>query len=313
MNADARIYVTGHGGLAGSAIIRKLQKAGYANLLTRASSVLDLRDQVAVREMFATEKPQYVFHAAGKVGGIHANNTYPADFLYDNLIMAANVIHAAYCSGVTKLLFLGSTCIYPKMAPQPLREDYLLTGPLEPTNEWYAIAKISGIKLCQAYRQQHGCDFIAAMPTNLYGPGDNFDLENSHVLPALIRKFHEAKVRGDSTVTIWGSGRPLREFCHVDDCADACVFLMNNYSDEQIVNIGVGSDISIMGLAELVKNIVGFEGDIQLDISKPDGTPRKLVDTGRINALGWKPGIDLESGIQATYDWFLKEEASVRR
>jgi len=313
MNADARIYVTGHGGLAGSAIIRKLQKAGYANLLTRASSVLDLRDQVAVREMFATEKPQYVFHAAGKVGGIHANNTYPADFLYDNLIMAANVIHAAYCSGVTKLLFLGSTCIYPKMAPQPLREDYLLTGPLEPTNEGDAIAKMSGIKLCQAYRQQHGCDFIAAMPTNLYGPGDNFDLENSHVLPALIRKFHEAKVRGDSTVTIWGSGRPLREFCHVDDCADACVFLMNNYSDEQIVNIGVGSDISIMGLAELVKNIVGFEGDIQLDISKPDGTPRKLVDTGRINALGWKPGIDLESGIQATYDWFLKEEASVRR
>jgi GDP-L-fucose synthase len=306
MNKDAKIYIAGHRGLVGAAIVRQLEKAGYSNLITATSRELDLREQAAVRAFFAEHKPDYVFLAAAKVGGILANDTYPAEFLYDNLMMEANVIDAAYREGVQKLLFLGSTCIYPRMAPQPLKEEYLLTGPLESTNEWYAVAKIAGIKLCQAYQRQYGARFISAMPTNLYGPGDNFDLEKSHVMPALIRKFHEAKVAGASTVTVWGSGKPLREFLHVDDCAAACLFLMENYEGNEIVNIGYGSDISIAELAALVKQAVGYAGEIVYDSSKPDGTPRKLVDTGRIMALGWKPRIGLEEGIRDAYAWFLE-------
>ena len=305
MNKDAKIYVAGHRGLVGTAIARQLQKAGYTNLVTATSRELDLREQVAVREFFAREKPEYVVLAAAKVGGILANDSYPAEFIYDNLMMEANVIDAAYRVGVKKLLFLGSTCIYPRMAPQPLKEEYLLSGPLEPTNEWYAVAKIAGIKLCQAYHRQYGCEFISAMPTNLYGPGDNFDLEKSHVLPALIRKFHEAKIAGMATVTVWGSGKPLREFLHVDDCAEACVFLLENYAGNDIVNIGTGSDISIAALAELVRQVVGFDGEIIFDSGKPDGTPRKLVDASRIQALGWRASIPLEAGIEETYRWFL--------
>ena len=306
IDKNAKIYIAGHRGLVGAAIVRQLEKAGYSNLLTATSKDLDLREQAAVRDFFAEHKPDFVFLAAAKVGGILANDTYPAEFLYDNLMMEANVIDSAYRNGVEKLLFLGSTCIYPRLAPQPLKEEYLLTGPLESTNEWYAVAKIAGIKLCQAYQRQYGARFISAMPTNLYGPGDNFDLEKSHVMPALIRKFHEAKMRGAPTVTVWGSGKPLREFLHVDDCAAACLFLMEHYEGHDIVNIGCGSDISIAELAGLVKQAVGYAGDIVYDSSKPDGTPRKLVDTGRITALGWQPAIGLEAGIRDAYDWFLE-------
>jgi GDP-L-fucose synthase len=309
MDKDSKIYVAGHRGLVGSAIVRKLQQEGYGNLVTRTSRELDLREQAAVREFFDRERPEYVFLAAARVGGILANNTYPADFLYQNLMIEANVIESARLSGVKKLLFLGSTCIYPRMAAQPLKEEYLLTGPLETTNEWYAVAKIAGIKLCQACQRQYGARFISAMPTNLYGPEDNFDLESSHVMPALIRKFHEAKLRREPSVTVWGTGKPLREFLHVDDCAAACLFLMQHYDGEEIVNIGVGEDLSIAELAELVKKVVGFEGKIVYDPGKPDGTPRKLVDVSRINGLGWSAGIPLEAGIRATYQWYLEHVA----
>ncbi len=312
MNRDDKIYVAGHRGLVGSAIVRRLQVDGFNNLVLRTSKELDLREQAPVRGFFRAEKPDYVILAAAKVGGILANDSYPADFLYDNLMMEANVIHASYENKVKKLLALGSTCIYPKLAPQPLKEEYLLSGPLEPTNEWYAVAKIAGIKLCQAYQRQHGCRFIAAMPTNLYGPGDNFDLQTSHVLPALIRKFHEARRNGDSTVTLWGTGKALREFLHVDDLADACLFLLRNYQEPEIVNIGVGRDLSIAELAELVRDIVGFEGQIEYDASKPDGTPRKLVDTKKINALGWKAKTGLRVGIANTYNWFLENVDQLR-
>jgi GDP-L-fucose synthase len=306
MDKNAKIYVAGHRGLVGSAIVRRLKNEGYSNIVTRRSAELDLREQAAVRAFFEQERPEYVFLAAAKVGGILANNTWPADFIYQNLMIEANVIESARLSGVEKLLFLGSTCIYPKMAPQPLKEAYLLTAPLEPTNEWYAVAKIAGIKLCQAYQRQYGCKFISAMPTNLYGPEDNFDLESSHVMPALIRKFHEAKVNAEPTVTVWGSGKPLREFLHVDDCAAACLYLMDHYDGEDIVNIGVGEDLSIAGLAALVKRVVGYEGGIVYDASKPDGTPRKLVDVSRINGLGWRAAISLEDGVRGTYRWFLE-------
>ena len=306
MDKKSKIYVAGHRGLVGSAIVRRLRAGGYDNLLTATSKELDLRDQAAVRDFFDRERPDIVFLAAAKVGGILANNDYPADFIYQNLMIEANVIESARQSGVDKLLFLGSTCIYPKLAPQPLKEEYLLTGPLEPTNEWYAVAKIAGIKLCQAYRRQYGCKFISAMPTNLYGPEDNFDLETSHVMPALIRKFHEARVKDEPAVTVWGSGKPLREFLHVDDCAAACLFLMQHYDAEEIVNIGVGTDISIAELASLVKDVVGYQGEIIYDSSKPDGAPRKLVDVSRINGLGWQAGIPLEEGVRSAYEWFLQ-------
>ena len=292
----------------GSAIVRRLKSEGYEKILTATSKELDLREQAEVREFFDSERPDYVFLAAAKVGGILANNAWPADFIYQNLMIEANVIESARLSGVEKLLFLGSTCIYPKMAPQPLKEEYLLSGPLEPTNEWYAVAKIAGIKLCQAYQRQYGCKFISAMPTNLYGPEDNFDLESSHVMPALIRKFHEAKVGGEASVTVWGSGKPLREFLHVDDCSAACLYLMEHYEGEEIVNIGVGEDLSIAELADLVKQVVGYQGQIVYDAGKPDGTPRKLVDVSRINGLGWKAGIPLAEGIRSTYQWFLENE-----
>lgn len=305
MDRNARIYVAGHRGLVGSAIVRKLTAEGYGNLLLRTSGELDLRDQAAVAAFFAAERPDYVFLAAAKVGGIVANNTYPAEFIYDNLMIEANVIHSAYRTGVSKLLFLGSTCIYPKMASQPIREEYLLTGPLEPTNEAYAIAKIAGISLCRSYNRQYGTRFIAAMPTNLYGPNDNFDLEKSHVLPALIRKFHEAKVAGAPSVTIWGTGTPLREFIHVDDVADAALYLMRHHEGNDIVNIGSGEEISIRDLALLVKKIVGFEGELVFDASKPDGTPRKLSDVSRLHSLGWRHRIGLEEGVGGTYEWFV--------
>ena len=307
MEKESKIYVAGHRGLVGSAIVRRLREEGYSNLVTRTSKELDLREQGAVREFFERERPEYVFLAAAKVGGILANDTWPADFLYQNLMIEANVIESARLSGVKKLLFLGSTCIYPRMAPQPLKEEYLLTGPLESTNEWYAVAKIAGIKLCQACQRQYGSKFISAMPTNLYGPEDNFDLESSHVMPALIRKFHEAKINRAPSVTVWGTGKPLREFLHVDDCAAACLFLMQHYDGEEIVNIGVGEDLSIAELAELVSKVVGFTGKIVYDAGKPDGTPRKLVDVSRINGLGWRAGIPLEAGIRMTYEWFLSE------
>jgi GDP-L-fucose synthase len=308
MDKQSKIYVAGHRGLVGSAIVRKLRQEGFTNLVTVTSKELDLREQAAVREFFAAERPEYVFLAAARVGGILANNTYPADFIYQNLMIEANVIESARLSGVDKLLCLGSTCIYPKMAPQPLKEEYLLTGPLEPTNEWYAVAKIAGIKLCQAYQRQYGCKFISAMPTNLYGPEDNFDLESSHVMPALIRKFHEARVANAASVTVWGSGKPLREFLHVDDCASACLFLIQNYEGEGIVNIGVGEDITIARLAGIVGEVVGFDGKIVYDSSKPDGTPRKLVDVSRINGLGWHASIGLEDGVRSTYEWYLENK-----
>lgn len=301
MNKEDKIYVAGHNGMVGSAIVRKLKSEGYNNLVLRSSSDLDLRNQSEVANFFEEEKPDYVFLAAAKVGGILANNTYRADFIYDNLMIAANVIHQSHLSGVKKLLFLASSCIYPKMAEQPMREDSLLTGPLEPTNEPYAIAKIAGIKLCENYREQYGDDFISVMPTNLYGPNDNYDLQNSHVLPALIRKFHEAKLNNAGKVEIWGTGAPKREFLHVDDLAEASFFLMKNYSDSEIVNIGTGEDVSIKELAEIVKSIVGFEGDLEFDTSKPDGTPRKLMDVSRLHNLGWKHKIDLETGIRSVY------------
>ena len=302
MNKQDKIYIAGHRGMVGSAILRALKAQGYTNFLLRTSAELDLRNQQAVADFFAQEKPDYVFLAAAKVGGIVANNTFRGDFIYENLMIQNNVIHQAYVNQVKKLMFLGSSCIYPKMAPQPLKEEYLLTGLLEPTNEPYAIAKIAGIKMCDGYRDQFGCDFISVMPTNLYGPNDNYDLKNSHVLPAMLRKFITAKRNNDASVTIWGTGSPKREFLHADDLAAACLFLMENYSDSGLVNIGIGEDISILDLAILVKKIVGFEGDILTDPSKPDGTPRKLMDVSKLSNLGWKATIDLEKGIQKVYD-----------
>ena len=302
MNKQDKIYIAGHRGMVGSAILRALQAQGYSNFLLRTSGELDLRNQLAVADFFANEKPDYVFLAAAKVGGIIANNTFRADFIYENLMIQSNVIHQAYVNGVKKLMFLGSSCIYPKLAPQPLKEEYLLTGLLEPTNEPYAIAKIAGIKMCDGYRDQYGCNFISVMPTNLYGPNDNYDLNNSHVLPAMLRKFIMAKRNGEGSVTIWGTGSPLREFLHADDLAEACLFLMENYNDAGLVNIGIGTDISILDLALLVKKIVGFEGTVLTDPSKPDGTPRKLMDVSKLNGLGWKAKITLEDGIRKVFE-----------
>jgi len=302
MNLNDKIYIAGHRGMVGSAILRHLKAEGYNNFILKTSSELDLRNQQAVADFFEKEKPEYVFLAAAKVGGIIANNTYRGDFIYENLMIQNNVIHQSYVNEVKKLMFLGSSCIYPKMAPQPLKEEYMLTGELEPTNEPYAIAKIAGIKMCDAYRDQFGCNFISVMPTNLYGPNDNYDLKNSHVLPAMLRKFITAKRNGDTSVTIWGTGSPKREFLHANDLAEACVFLMENYNDSGLVNIGVGEDISILDLAVLVKKIVDFKGEILTDISKPDGTPRKLMDVSKLNGLGWKAKTSLEQGIQKVYD-----------
>jgi GDP-L-fucose synthase len=306
MDWESKIYVAGHRGKVGSAIIRKLKAEGCNNIVTRSFEELDLRNQQAVEQFFKSEKPVYVFLAAAKVGGIVANNTYRAEFLYDNLMIQSHVIHQSYLHGVKKLLFLGSSCIYPKLAPQPLKEEYLLTGLLEPTNEPYAIAKIAGIKMCDAYRAQYGCNFISVMPTNLYGPNDNYDLQHSHVLPALIRKFHEAKVNNASFVEIWGSGQPKREFMHVDDLAEACLFLMEKYDEPGFINIGVGRDLTIKELALLIKEITGFKGALKFDASKPDGTPQKLLDVGKINRLGWSAGIDLRSGILRVYESYTK-------
>lgn len=305
MEKEAKIYIAGHRGMVGSAIYRKLSAEGFNNIVVRSSSELDLRNQGAVVEFFEAQKPDYVFLAAAKVGGIMANNIYRAEFLMDNLQIQNNVIDSAHRNGVKKLLFLGSSCIYPKMAPQPLKEEYLLTGLLEPTNEPYAIAKIAGIKLCESYRSQYGANFISAMPTNLYGPNDNYDLNNSHVLPAMIRKFHEAREEGRTEMELWGTGSPLREFLHVDDLADACYFLMREYDGPEHVNVGVGDDLSIRGLAELIKNVVGYEGEIIWNTAKPDGTPRKLMDVSKLHALGWKHTIGLEEGIRSTYQDFL--------
>lgn len=313
MKKDSKIYVAGHRGLVGSAILRKLEEQGYTNLVYKTSKELDLRDPRQVEEFFKTEKIDYVFLAAAKVGGIVANNQYPADFIRDNLMIQTNVIDSAYRSGVEKLLFLGSTCIYPKLAPQPLKEEYLLTGELEPTNEPYALAKIAGIKMCESYNRQYGTKYISAMPTNLYGQNDNFDLHTSHVLPALIRKFHEAKENNAEFVEVWGTGTPLREFLYSDDLADACVYLMNSYEGNEIVNIGVGEDLSIKELAEKVKATVGFTGELRFDTSKPDGTPRKLVDVTKLNALGWKATTSLDEGLKKAYNWFLQTEKELVR
>jgi len=307
MDKNARIYIAGHRGMVGSAIIRALTKEGFTNLVTRTSSDLDLRQQASVLEFFKQEKPDFVFLAAAKVGGIQANNTYRAEFLYDNLMIAVNIIDAAHKHNVKKLLFLGSSCIYPKMAEQPMKESALLTGPLEHTNEPYAIAKIAGIKLCQEYRNQYNCNFISAMPTNLYGPNDNYDLNNSHVLPALIRKFHEAKLENKPTVEVWGSGSPKREFLHVDDLAEACLFLMDNYEGLEHVNLGSGEEVSILELAQLIKKTVGYKGELVFDSSKPDGTPRKLMDVSKLKTLGWKYSIDLEPGIKSVYDLYVNQ------
>lgn len=312
MNKSDKIYVAGHRGMVGSAIVRKLKAEGFTNLLLRTSGELDLRNQPAVEEFFAREKPDYVFLAAAKVGGIQANNVYRADFIYENIMIQSNVIHASYVQGVKKLMFLGSSCIYPKLAPQPLKEEYLLTGLLESTNEPYAIAKIAGIKMCDAYRAQYGCNFISVMPTNLYGPNDNYDLNNSHVLPALIRKFHEAKVKNEPAVVMWGTGSPRREFLHADDLADACYFLMQNYNEEGLVNVGVGEDVTIKDLALMIKDIVGYKGEIQHDLSKPDGTPRKLMDVTKLHNMGWKARIALQEGIQKVYKDFVKAESVVQ-
>lgn len=306
MDVSSKIYIAGHRGMVGSAILRNLEKRGYRNIVVRSSSELDLRDQKAVDEFFASEKPEYVFLAAAKVGGINANNVFRADFIYENLIIECNVIHAAFKNDADKLLFLGSSCIYPKMCPQPMREEYLLTGPLEETNEPYAIAKIAGIKLVESYRRQYGCNFISAMPTNLYGPNDNYNLENSHVLPALIRKFHDAKESNTPAVEIWGTGKPMREFMHADDMADAVIFLMLNYDAEQFVNVGVGEDISVEDLALLIKKIIGYEGELKFNPDKPDGTPKKLLDVSRLHLLGWKHKYDLESGIRMVYEDYRK-------
>ena len=313
MEKNARIYVAGHRGMVGSAIVRQLEQQGYSHVITRTSSELDLRNQQAVQTFFAESKPEYVFLAAAKVGGIHANNVYRAEFLYDNLMIETNIIDAAYRTNCKKLLFLGSSCIYPKMAEQPLKEESLLSGFLEPTNEPYAIAKIAGIKLCEAYRDQYGCNFISGMPTNLYGPNDNYDLHNSHVLPALIRKFHTAKVNGESEVEVWGTGSPLREFLHVDDLAEACMHLMLHYNEKLFVNIGTGEDLSIKALAEMVKEITGFEGTIRWNTEKPDGTPRKLMDVSRIQASGWKHRISLHDGISSVYEDFKTKELTELR
>lgn len=307
MNRESRIYVAGHRGMVGSAIVRRLREEGFERIVTRARTGLDLTDARAVDAFFAEERPEYVFLAAAKVGGILANATCPAGFIRENLAIELNVIEAAHRHGVKKLLFLGSSCIYPRHAPQPIKEEYLLTGALEPTNQPYAIAKIAGIELCRSYRRQYGADFISVMPTNLYGPNDDFDPRTSHVLPALIRRFHEAKERGDEAVVVWGSGRPRREFLHVDDLADACVFLMERYSAEEPINVGVGKDMSIASLAELVREVVGYEGEIRFDPSKPDGTPRKLLDVGRLHSMGWRARIPLREGIERTYRWYLED------
>ena len=311
MEKQAIIYIAGHRGMVGSALQRKLKSEGFTNFLTRTSRELDLRDQAAVNDFFANEKPDYVFLAAAKVGGILANNTYRGEFIYDNLMIQNNVIHAAHVNNVKKLMFLGSSCIYPKLAPQPLREDYLLTGPLEETNEPYAIAKIAGIKLCDAYRAQYSSDFISVMPTNLYGPNDNYDLEKSHVLPALMRKFIEAKRENKPSVVMWGTGSPKREFLHVDDLADACYYLMQNYSEEGLVNIGTGVDVSILELAQLIKKTVGYQGTIEHDLTKPDGTPRKLMTIEKLKGLGWEPKITLEEGVEMVYEAVKEEEWAV--
>jgi len=305
MEKDARIFVAGHRGLVGSAIVRRLKRSGFVNLIFRSYEELDLERQEGVEAFFREERPQYVFLAAAKVGGIWANSTFPAEFIYNNLVIETNVVHASYLYDVKKLLFLGSSCIYPKHCPQPMREEYLLSGYLEPTNEPYAVAKIAGIKMCQAYNRQYGTRFISVMPTNLYGPGDNFDLKTSHVLPALIRKFHEAKTRGDRSVEIWGTGAPRREFLYVDDLADACLFIMNHYEEDDIINVGVGKDQSIRELAEMVGEIVGFEGDLRFDPTQPDGTPLKLLDVSRLTALGWQAQMPLRKGISQTYAWYL--------
>ncbi len=312
MDKSARIYVAGHRGLVGSAIVRRLRAEGYTNLVVRTSAELDLRDQAAVAAFFQQERPDYVFLAAAKVGGIVANSSYPAEFIYDNLQIQNNVIHQAWTTGVQRLLFLGSTCIYPKFAPQPMKEECLLTGPLEPTNEPYAIAKIAGITMCRSYNRQYGTKFISVMPTNLYGPNDNFDLQSSHVLPALMRKFHEAKRNGARDVVVWGTGSPRREFLHVDDLADAVVFLMRNYSDEGLVNVGCGEDLTIRELAEAVAKVVGFTGELRFDTSKPDGAPRKLLDVSRINAMGWKAQVPLHEGLARTYRWYVEHESAAR-
>lgn len=313
MDKEAKIFIAGHLGMVGSAILRKLEKEGYHNFLLRSSKELDLRDQLGVKLLFEIERPDYVFLAAAKVGGIHANNTYRADFIYDNLVIETNVIHQSFRCGVKKLLFLGSSCIYPKFAPQPMKEEALLTGLLETTNEPYAIAKIAGIKLCQAYRQQYGCNFISLMPTNLYGPNDNYDLLNSHVLPALISKFHSAREFGLSSVEIWGSGTPRREFLHVDDLADACLFLMKEYNSKEIINVGTGVDLSIKDLALLIKKCVGFLGELNFNSEQPDGTPRKLLDTSKINNLGWNAKIKLEDGIKSICEEFEQSISSLLR
>jgi GDP-L-fucose synthase len=310
MPKDARIYVAGHGGLVGSAVVRRLQAGGFTNILTATRAQLDLRDQGAVNTWFENNRPDYVFLVAGTVGGILANSTRPAEFIYDNLMIHGTVVDASHRVGVSKLLYLGSSCIYPRHATQPITEEQLLTGPLEPTNEWYAIAKIAGIKLCQAYRRQYGSDFISAMPTNLYGPEDNFDLSSSHVLPALIRKFHDAKQSGGKDVEIWGTGSPMREFLHVDDLADACVFLIENYSDDMHINVGTGVDLSIRELAEKVRDVVYPAAELRFDTSKPDGTPRKVLDVSRLNNLGWSPSYTLDSGLASTYQWFLDQQDS---
>lgn len=306
MNNEAKIYVAGHRGMVGSAIVRKLKHEGFPNIIVRTHKELDLTDQAAVSDFFAIERPDYVVLAAARVGGIHANNTYRAEFLYENLIIEANVIHHSFLNNVKKLLFLGSSCIYPKMAPQPLKEEYLLSGPLEHTNEPYAVAKIAGIKLCEAYRSQYGCDFISAMPTNLYGPNDNYDLENAHVLPSLLRKFHEATIDNKPSVEIWGSGAPMREFLHVDDLADACYYLLENYSGGDTVNVGTGKDISIRDLAMLIKKITGYKGELTFNTSRPDGTPKKLLDVSKLNKAGFTHKIDLEEGITRVYEEYKK-------
>ena len=312
MNPESSIFVAGHRGLVGSAIVRRLRASGFRNLVLRDRDELNLTRQATVESFFAEARPEYVFFAAAKVGGILANDTYPAEFLQDNLVIQTNIIDAAYRNGTRKLLFLGSSCIYPKHAPQPMPEDCLLTGPLEPTNEWYAIAKIAGLKMCQAYRKQYGFNAISAMPTNLYGPGDNFSLKTSHVLPALLRKVHEAKEARASEVEVWGTGKPRREFLHVDDLADACLFLMRNYDGDGWVNVGWGRDETIAELADTIRRVVGFTGSLRFDSSKPDGTPRKLLDTTRLAALGWAPKIGLEAGIRSTYEWFLNNRSSLK-
>lgn len=308
MEKNSKIYIAGHRGMVGSAIVRRLEENGYTNIIYRTSAELDLRNQAAVEEFFKNEKPEYVFLAAAKVGGIHANNTYPAEFIYDNLMIETNIINSSYKNNVKKLLFLGSSCIYPKFAEQPIKEEYLLTGSLEKTNEAYAIAKITGIELCKFYRRQYGCDFISAMPTNLYGINDNFNLETSHVMPALIRKFHEAKINNSKEVVMWGTGKPRREFMYVDDLADSLIHLMLNYSDEIHVNLGTGEDIEIGELGNIIKEIVGYEGEIVNDLSKPDGTPRKLLDVTRLNSTGFKYKVELKDGIKRVYEWFLKNK-----